>query len=64
MQYRSQVVKKYHRYSSDWNRSFDSLCQTREAKDEMGGLCQAVCEEDRRGGRMEEGKRRVKKTIR
>ena len=30
------------------------LCQTREAKAEMRGLCLERCEEDRRGGRMEE----------
>ena len=39
--------------------------ETREAKAEMGGLCKR-CEEDRRGGRLEEDQRqrRVEKTIR
>ena len=31
---------------------------TREAKTEMGGLCKERCEEDRRGGRLEEEDRR------
>ena len=41
--------------------------ETREAKDEMGGLCKERCEEGRRGGRLEEEdkrQRRVEKTIR
>ena len=41
--------------------------ETREAKTEMGGLCKERCEEDRRGGRLEEEdrrQRRVEKTSR
>ena len=40
---------------------------SREVKAEMGGLCEERCEEDRRGGRLEEEdkrQRRVEKTIR
>ena len=39
----------------------------REFNAEMGGLCEERCEEDRRGGRLEEEdkrQRRVEKTIR
>ena len=32
--------------------------ETREANTEMGGLCKERCEEDRRGGRLEEEDRR------
>ena len=32
--------------------------ETREAKAEMGGLCKERCEEDRRGGRLEEEDKR------
>ena len=41
--------------------------ETREAKTEMGGLCKERCEEDRRGGRLEEEdtrQSRVEKTSR
>ena len=35
--------------------------ETREAKTEMGGLCKERCEEDRRGGRLEEEDRRQRR---